>query len=371
MDRFGDVPIHRIDFALAETLVTDLCEERLAIERASKRGAPLMETVANTRTGRTHRARRRGISNSSIRKALDASERVLRDASRRGLLPGGVPDLKSAAPRPDRINRSFLEIEQIAAFHSSPLRTFRTRVSDTPSSRASETVDLSDARMSATLSQVRPRCRASISSAARRTGEPGPRNRNDVPRRVIIEVLLFAGLRVAELCGLSGHDVSVAAERIRVPRSATKTDAGERAIPMVRALRDHLVVHQLRERTSGAGPAFPTRNGTRQNPDNVRSRIVAPLRIRANELLEAEGRAPIAHFTPHTLRRTFASILALCDVPPRRAMYLMGHTNASLTLAVYQHVLDGGRGATETLEGCLGCTIAEARAVFTGDALVN
>ena len=88
----------------------------------------------------------------------------------------------------------------------------------------------------------------------------------------------------------------------------------------------------------------------------MRARILAPLRERANDLLEAEGRVPIAHMTPHTLRRTFASILAACDVPPRRAMYLMGHTDPTLTLAVYQQVLDMGRGSIERLEGILGCT---------------
>jgi hypothetical protein len=34
MDRFGPVPADRVDFALAEDLVAELCEERLAIERA-------------------------------------------------------------------------------------------------------------------------------------------------------------------------------------------------------------------------------------------------------------------------------------------------------------------------------------------------
>jgi len=34
---------------------------------------------------------------------------------------------------------------------------------------------------------------------------------------------------------------------------------------------------------------------------------------------------PIGHMTPHTLRRKFASILAEVGVPPRRAMYLLGH----------------------------------------------
>ena len=33
-------------------------------------------------------------------------------------------------------------------------------------------------------------------------GEPERRNRNDVPRRVIIETLILGGLRVSELCGL-------------------------------------------------------------------------------------------------------------------------------------------------------------------------
>ena len=77
----------------------------------------------------------------------------------------------------------------------------------------------------------------------------------------------------------------------------------------------------------------------------------------------------IGHMTPHTLRRTFASILAVCDVPPRRAMYLMGHTDPTLTLAVYEQVLDMGKSAVESLEQTLGCTLAEARAIYNGEAL--
>ena len=71
--------------------------------------------------------------------------------------------------------------------------------------------------------------------------------------------------------------------------------------------------------------------------------------------------------TPHSLRRTFASILAVCDVPPRRAMYLMGHTDPSLTLSVYQQVLDMGKGSVEILEPMLGCALPEARAIYNGE----
>ena len=70
--------------------------------------------------------------------------------------------------------------------------------------------------------------------------------------------------------------------------------------------------------------------------------------------------------TPHTLRRTFASILAEVGVPPRRAMYLLGHTDPTLTMRVYQQVLDMGGAAVEQLEGVLGCTIQEPFGTYSG-----
>jgi hypothetical protein len=67
MDRFGPVEAHRVHYALAEDLVAELCEERLAIVRARELGEPLMEKYADPRTGRHHQRRKRGLSNSSIR----------------------------------------------------------------------------------------------------------------------------------------------------------------------------------------------------------------------------------------------------------------------------------------------------------------
>jgi integrase len=151
---------------------------------------------------------------------------------------------------------------------------------------------------------------------------------------------------------------------------ATKTDAGERVVPLVVALRERIVEHRMNCPTGPAEPAFPTRNGTAQRPDNVRSRMLAPVRARANELLAKDGRLPIAHMPPHTLRRTFASVLAATNVPPPRAMYLLGHTDAKLTLSVYQQVLDVGAGSIEVLEGILGCSLQEACDVLTGRVFV-
>lgn len=71
MDKLGPVPIDEIDFALADELVVELCEERAAIERAEAEGVPLTHSIRDPRTGRSYEARRRGISNGSIREALD------------------------------------------------------------------------------------------------------------------------------------------------------------------------------------------------------------------------------------------------------------------------------------------------------------
>ena len=350
MDKFGPEPIDGVDFGLADELVVELCEERAAIERAAFEGVPLMRTVRDSRTGRSHRVRRRGVSNGSIRKALDAAERVLRDAHKRGVLAGEVPALKSAAPKAERPRRSFLEAEQIAAvLRAADLIEAEHRgltwetVGVIRSSNRSAVALARELGVSDTL--IRKVRRGELWN-----GAPAPRNRNDVPRRVVIDTLILGGLRVSEFCSLDTAHIDVGGGRLRVPRSATKSDAGERNVPVVPALRQRLAAHRTQYPSGQGEPAFPTRNGTRQHPDNIRARILAPIRERANAQLGTEGLLPIGHMTPHTLRRTFASILAVCDVPPRRAMYLMGHTDPTLTLAVYQQVLDMGKGAVEILE---------------------
>lgn len=60
------------------------------------------------------RARSIASRSSHIRKGLDAAERVLRDARKRGIV-AEVPHLNAAAPKAERLSRSFLEPEQIAA----------------------------------------------------------------------------------------------------------------------------------------------------------------------------------------------------------------------------------------------------------------
>jgi integrase len=135
---------------------------------------------------------------------------------------------------------------------------------------------------------------------------------------------VLTGPRISELSKLDRPQLDLAGRTVRIPR--VRTDAAERVVPMVPRLHDTLLTQRARQSRQD-GPAFVTRNGTRQHPDNVRTHILTNVRTRANDLLRDRGLPLIGHLTPHTLRRTFASLLAEVGVSPRRAMYLIGHTD--------------------------------------------
>jgi integrase len=113
---------------------------------------------------------------------------------------------------------------------------------------------------------------------------------------------------------------------------------------------------------------FATRNARPNRTDNIRTSIIAPVKAKANALLGARGAPAIGHLTPHTLRRTFASQLAEIGLPPRRCMYLLGHSDPTMTMAVYQQVLDVADGAVSTLEQLLGASLDELFVVLSGRA---
>ena len=99
--------------------------------------------------------------------------------------------------------------------------------------------------------------------------------------------------------------------------------------------------------------------------------VLGPVGARVNEILEADGHPPIAHLTRHTLRRTFASILGVCRVDTRRAVALLGHTDARVMMGVYAQLLKLGDGNVELLETLMSCTRDEARAIFESERVLR
>lgn len=365
MDHFGTYRVDRISEAVIDDFVSAKLRERKAIEEAAAAGAPLTEDYLDSRTGRRHTRRRRGLSNGSINKVVAGVRQVLKEAKRHNLIehnPADDPECYLRAPAP---RRSFLELVEVEALLAAARRLeARHRGLTWPDVRA--------IRASAALAtQLAREYRVSDTLIRKvRRGDlwvdRPERNRNDVPRVAIVATLVLAGLRISELCALDGRHVDLAGRSIRVPR--IKTDASERVIPMLPALHEVLLAHSADYDYGPDEPVFATRNGSRNNPDNLRARIVGAVHQEADTLLASAGRAPIAHVTPHTLRRTFASLLAELGVSPRRAMYLLGHTDPKLTMGVYQQVLDMGATAVDALERIVGCSQDEAFRTLAGRA---
>jgi integrase len=158
-----------------------------------------------------------------------------------------------------------------------------------------------------------------------------------VPRRAMLATLVFAGLRIGELCDLCWRDVDLSGGSITVRES--KTDAGVRQIDLLPVLRDELLALKASAGRTGAGElVFATMAGGRQNPSNIRNRVLASAVKRANERLEDAREVPLPErLTPHKLRHTFASLLVALGVDPGSVMDQLGHTDPTFTLRVYRH----------------------------------
>jgi len=175
-------------------------------------------------------------------------------------------------------------------------------------------------------------------------------DRKATPRRALLATLTLAGLRISEALDLRWRDVDLPAGRLRVADS--KTDAGVRQVDLVPALREELSIHKAQ--TSFAGPndfVFPTESGARQDRNNARRRIVVRSVERANENLAAAGRNPLPEgITPHSLRRTFISLLLATGAEVPYVMRQVGHTDPKVTLSIYAQVMYRGEGERERLK---------------------
>jgi integrase len=199
--------------------------------------------------------------------------------------------------------------------------------------------------------------------AAAELDREAPEARRHVQRRAMVATLIYAGLRISELCSLRWRDVDLGSGWLRVGDS--KTDAGRRRVKIRGALRDELLtVRGGHETVRQEAYVFPTSSGGKLSADNFRNRVLGRAATvvdgeekagtgaigRANKQLEAGGQPPLpAKLTPHSLRRTFCSLLyALGEAPPV-VMAEMGHTDPGLALRVYAQAMRRGEDEQKAL----------------------
>lgn len=167
-----------------------------------------------------------------------------------------------------------------------------------------------------------------------------------------IIILLGTGMRVSELYGLTRADLDFEARRIRVERQLTrtrhseyyiekpKTASGERYIPMTeQVFQAFQSVVQRRKQPKvelliggHTGFLFLDKDGkpkVAMHLEHVMKRIVG----RYNDTHEDK----LPSITPHVLRHTFCTEMANSGIDLKSLQYLMGHSDAGVTLNVYTH----------------------------------
>ena len=162
--------------------------------------------------------------------------------------------------------------------------------------------------------------------------------------------MLASGLRLGEALALRWRDADLDAKRIRVEHTLEhlrrhpwrltepKSASGRRTVPLIgpgvatlRSQRARIAALRL-----AAGPAwndldfvFPSAVGTPLDGPNVYHQF--------KKLLVRAG-LPSSH-RPHDLRHSTATYRLAAGVPARVVMELLGHSQISLTLNTYSHVL--------------------------------
>jgi integrase len=183
----------------------------------------------------------------------------------------------------------------------------------------------------------------------------------------LYSVALALGLRQGEALGLMWSDLDLEVGTLRVRRASqriphqgtqlveTKTERSRRTLVMppivVSALRSHRARQALERLAAGEkwvdlDLVFPSDRGTLADGPNVTHRF--------HKLLERSGLPPMRF---HDLRHACASLLLVQGVHPRVVMETLGHSQISLTMNTYSHVLPAlQREAADRMEAVLSAT---------------
>ena len=167
--------------------------------------------------------------------------------------------------------------------------------------------------------------------------------------RPAVWLLVLAGLRTSELCGLRVCDVDWPKHTITITEvqmwvtgelvvKGPKTDSGNRTIPIPDWLIDQLT-SLLTERSETTG----------RPPDRTDRIFLSP---RGKPLVDhtvwkiinrARLAASLDHFRPYDLRHSHASLLIELGAHPKAISERMGHSEIGVTMNVYGHLFEGAQ----------------------------
>ena len=175
-----------------------------------------------------------------------------------------------------------------------------------------------------------------------------------------VALALLTGMRRGEVCALKWKNIDFVAKQIHICENrvhgekeviekAPKSEAGNRTIPMSKEVASLLGEARLQYYNDAAayGPAFRdldyvlhNENGTPYHPDSLTKMW--------RRFLEHSD-LPYIRF--HDLRHSNATALIAAGVNPKTVQQLLGHSDVSITLNTYTHVLPSmEQEAVDTLD---------------------
>ena len=178
--------------------------------------------------------------------------------------------------------------------------------------------------------------------------------------RLVVWLLRWTGLRVAEACALRVQDLDLTADRESLVVRKSKTSAGLRTIPLVPHLIPELEawfgILEERKMTSPQAYVLSTATGSAFKPTFVwrlvkRAGARADVRpiycgCRSRRRTRHERGCPrtvsgenVSRITPHTLRRTFGSDLLNRGLRLEVVSRLLGHSSTVVTERAYAELL--------------------------------
>lgn len=169
--------------------------------------------------------------------------------------------------------------------------------------------------------------------------------------RAVWATAFYAGLRRGELLALRWDDVNLAEGLITVRRSwdektgpiSPKSEKGARRVPIVAALRDHLLEAKTRTGRGGSALVFGRTENAPFTPSHIRRRAVAAWEAASDERAE-QGLPALVPIGLHEARHTFVSMMAAAGVPLERIGDYVGHSTVYMTDR-YRHLFDGQQAA--------------------------
>lgn len=171
----------------------------------------------------------------------------------------------------------------------------------------------------------------------------------DTQFRIMVELLMFTGLRRGELLGLEWSDIDFDNKIIQVCRSSlylpekgvfedeTKTAGSQRAFKVSQAVIDLLKEQRLNQATQrlkvgdkweNSNKIFTSWNGSPLNPSCLTSKF-----------RNFKKKYNIEGITVHGLRHTNATLQIAAGTPLTTVAHRLGHTNTSTTANIYAHAI--------------------------------